>query len=137
LKTAARTAFAYALVSGIATAANIGTQAMSMWVYGGAYAVALSVLLGTAMGFPIKYVLEKKYVFDFKADNLGHDTRLFTLYGFLGVFTTTIFWAIEFAFHHFFGTDAMRYLGGAIGLTLGSYIKYNLDKRFVFKQEQT
>lgn len=31
----------------------------------------------------------------------------------------------------------MRYLGGAIGLTLGSYIKYNLDKRFVFKQEQT
>jgi hypothetical protein len=29
----------------------------------------------------------------------------------------------------------MRYLGGAVGLTLGSYIKYHLDKRFVFKQE--
>ena len=136
MKTAARIALAYALVTAIATAANIGTQAMSMCVYGGAYAVALSVLSGTAIGFPIKYVLEKKYVFDFKTDNFGHDTRLFTLYAFMGVFTTTIFWAIEFAFHYFFGTDAMRYLGGGIGLTLGSYIKYNLDKRFVFKEEQ-
>jgi putative flippase GtrA len=135
MKSAARIAMIYALVSALATAANIGTQAVSMWVYSGAYAVALSVLLGTAMGFPIKYVLEKKHVFAFKADNLGHDTRLFILYGFMGVFTTAIFWGIEFAFHRLFGTDGMRYLGGALGLTVGSYIKYHLDKRFVFKQE--
>lgn len=135
MKTAARIALIYALVSALATAANIGTQAVAMWIYSGAYAVALSVLAGTAMGFPIKYLLEKKHVFGFKADNLGHDTRLFILYGFMGVFTTAIFWGIEFAFHHFFGTDGMRYLGGAIGLTVGSYIKYHLDKRFVFKQE--
>ena len=136
MKTAARIAAVYALVSVLATIANIGTQALSMWIYSGAYAVALSVLVGTGMGFPIKYVLEKKYVFAFKADNLGHDTRLFILYGFMGVFTTAIFWGIEFAFHHLFGTDDMRYLGGAIGLTVGSFIKYHLDKRFVFKQEQ-
>jgi putative flippase GtrA len=136
MKTAARIAAVYALVSVLATIANIGTQALSMWIYSGAYAVALSVLVGTGMGFPIKYVLEKKYVFAFKADNLGHDTRLFILYGFMGVFTTAIFWGIEFAFHHLFGTDGMRYLGGAIGLTVGSFIKYHLDKRFVFKQEQ-
>ena len=135
MKTAARIALIYALVSALATAANIGTQAVAMWIYSGAYAVALSVLAGTAMGFPIKYLLEKKHVFGFKADNLGHDTRLFILYGFMGVFTTAIFWGIEFAFHQFFGTDGMRYLGGAIGLTVGSYIKYHLDKRFVFKQE--
>jgi putative flippase GtrA len=102
----------------------------------GLYAVQLSVLVGTAAGIPIKYILEKKYVFDFKTDNLGHDTRLFILYGFMGVFTTAVFWGIEFAFHHLFDTDAMRYLGGTIGLTIGSYIKYHLDKRFVFKQEQ-
>jgi putative flippase GtrA len=135
MKSAARIALVYALVSALATAANIGTQAVFMWAYSGAYAVALSVLAGTAMGFPIKYVLEKKHVFGFKADNLGHDTRLFILYGFMGMFTTAIFWGVEFAFHHLFGTNAMRYLGGAIGLTLGSYIKYHLDKRFVFKQE--
>lgn len=135
MKAAARIALVYALVSALATVANIGTQALSMMAYGGPYAVELSVLVGTAMGFPIKYVLEKKHVFDFKADNLGHDTRLFILYGFMGVFTTAIFWGIEFAFHRLFGTDVMRYLGGVIGLTLGSYIKYHLDKRFVFKQE--
>ncbi len=135
MKTAARIALVYALVSGLATVANIGTQALCMWAYSGVYAVGLSVLTGTATGFPIKYVLEKKHVFGFKADNLGHDTRLFLLYGFMGVFTTAIFWGIEFAFQYFFGTDAMRYLGGIIGLTLGSFIKYHLDKRFVFKQE--
>jgi putative flippase GtrA len=135
MKSAARIALIYALVSALATVANIGTQALVIWFYAGAYAVEISVLVGTGMGFPIKYVLEKKYVFDFKADNLGHDTRLFILYGFMGVFTTAVFWGVEFAFHHIFGTDAMRYLGGAIGLTVGSFIKYHLDKRFVFKQE--
>jgi putative flippase GtrA len=136
MKTGARIAFVYVLVSAFATVANIGTQAVSMWVYRGAYAVELSVLAGTVMGFPIKYMLEKKYVFDFKADNFGHDTRLFIHYGFMGVFTTAIFWGNEFAFQYIYGTDAMRYFGGAIGLTLGSFIKYRLDKRFVFKQVQ-
>ncbi len=135
MKSATRIAVVYALVSALATGANIATQAASIWMYSGAYGVELSVLAGTAMGFPIKYVLEKKHVFEFKADNLGHDTRLFILYGVMGVFTTAIFWGIEFGFHFVFGTDAMRYLGGAIGLTLGSFIKYHLDKRYVFKQE--
>lgn len=135
MKTAAHIALVYAFVSVLATVANIGVQALSIWIYSGAYAVELSVFAGTAMGFPIKYVLEKKHVFYFKADNLGHDTRLFILYGLMGVFTTAIFWSIEFAFQYIYGTDAMRYMGGAIGLSLGSYIKYHLDKRFVFKQE--
>ena len=135
MKTAARIALVYALVSVLATVANISTQALSIWLYSGTYAVELSVMAGTAIGFPIKYLLEKKYVFNFKVNNLSHDTRLFILYGFMGVFTTAIFWGIEFAFHHVFGTEVMRYLGGAIGLSLGSYSKYHLDKRFVFKLE--
>jgi putative flippase GtrA len=135
MKSATRIALAYTFVSSFATAANIGTQAVSTYTYSGVYSLELSVLAGTVMAFPVKYILEKKYVFDFKADNLRHDTRLFIIYGLMGVFTTAIFWAVEFAFHHVFGTNAMRYLGGAIGLTMGSYIKYRLDKRFVFNQE--
>ncbi len=135
LKSAAHIALTYAVVSAIGTVANIGTQALFIFMYSGAHAIALSVLAGTAMGFPIKYILEKKHVFNFKANDLAHDTRLFVLYGFMGVFTTLVFWSIEFAFHHMFQTDVMRYVGGALGLTLGSYIKYHLDKRFVFKQE--
>ena len=134
MRGAARIALIYATVSAVATACNLLTQALSVSLYQGPHAIEVSVLAGTAAGLPIKYALEKRFVFLFRADDLAHDTRLFVLYGFMGVFTTAVFWGIEFAFHHAFGTDAMRYLGGAIGLTLGSWMKYHLDKRFVFKQ---
>lgn len=133
MRAAAKIAFVYAVVSGVATLCNLFTQALSIWVYDGSHAIALSVLAGTAAGLPVKYALEKRFVFLFKAHDLAHDTRLFMLYGFMGVFTTAVFWGVEYAFHVLFGSDAMRYLGGAIGLTLGSWMKYHLDKRFVFK----
>jgi putative flippase GtrA len=128
----ARLALLYAVFAAIATAANIGCQALVIWLYHGPYSVPLSVLVGTAAGLPIKYVLEKRHIFGFESDNLAHDGKLFMLYSVMGVFTTALFWGIEYAFHHAFGTDAMRYLGGALGLTLGYIIKYHLDKRFVF-----
>lgn len=137
MKGVVRIAVLYAVFAAIATAANIGCQALVIWVYKGPYAVALSILAGTAAGLPIKYVLEKRHIFSFESDNLAHDGRMFALYSFMGVFTTALFWGVEYAFHQAFGTDAMRYLGGAIGLTLGYAIKYHLDKRFVFRKQYT
>ena len=128
----ARIAMLYAVFAVIATVVNIGGQALVIWLYQGAYAVPLSILVGTAVGLPVKYVLEKRHIFSFAADNLAHDGRMFALYSFMGIFTTALFWGVEWAFHATFGTDAMRYLGGAIGLSLGYAIKYHLDKRFVF-----
>lgn len=132
MKGAARIAVLYTVFAAISTVANIGSQALVIWLYHGPYSVPLSILVGTAAGLPIKYVLEKRHIFDFKSDNLAHDGRLFVLYTAMGVLTTALFWGSEYAFHHIFGTDAMRYLGGVIGLTLGYVIKYHLDKRFVF-----
>lgn len=129
---AARIALLYAAFSAIATAANLGAQWLVIALYHGPYAVPISVLVGTATGLPIKYALEKRHVFEFETRSLSHDSRLFVLYTALGALTTLVFWGIEWAFHHAFGTDGMRYLGGAIGLTLGSVMKYHLDKRFVF-----
>lgn len=137
MKSVARLAVLYAVFAAIATAVNIGFQALVIWVYQGPYAVPLSILVGTAAGLPVKYVLEKRHIFGFQSDNLAHDGRLFVLYTFMGVFTTALFWGIEYAFHLIFGTDAMRYLGGVIGLTLGYVIKYHLDKRFVFVSRTT
>ncbi len=136
MKGVARIAVLYALFAALATAANIGCQALVIWLYTGPHAVPLSILVGTAAGLPIKYVLEKRHIFGFKADSLAHDGSMFMLYSFMGVFTTALFWGVEYAFHHAFGTDAMRYLGGVIGLTLGYIIKYHLDKRFVFVNRQ-
>ena len=132
MKGVARLALLYALFALIAIAVNIGCQALVIWIYKGVFAVQLSVLVGTAAGLPVKYVLEKRHIFGFESRNLAHDGRVFMLYTFMGVFTTALFWAIEYGFHVAFGTDTMRYLGGAIGLTIGNIIKYHLDKRFVF-----
>ena len=110
MRQAARIAAIYALVSAVATACNLLTQAASMALYQGPHAIALSVLAGTASGLPVKYALEKRFVFLFKANDLAHDTRLFVLYGFMGVFTTAVFWGVEYAFHVLFGSDAMRKL---------------------------
>ena len=132
MKSMARIAGLYAVFAALATAVNIGSQALVIWFYHGVYAVPLSLLVGTAAGLPVKYVLEKRHIFGFESENLAHDGGMFALYSFMGVFTTALFWGVEFAFHHLFGTDAMRYLGGVIGLSLSYIIKYHLDKRFVF-----
>jgi putative flippase GtrA len=135
MKGVARLAVLYAVFALIAIAVNIGCQAIVIWIYNGAYAVPLSVLVGTAAGLPVKYVLEKRHIFGFKSKNLAHDGRVFMLYTFMGVFTTALFWGIEWGFHVAFGTDTMRYVGGAVGLTIGNIIKYHLDKRYVFQKE--
>lgn len=122
----------YSLIALLATGVNVGCQAIAMALYAGPHAIALSVLAGTAAGLPVKYVLEKKHVFGFRADSVGHDGRLFVVYGFFGVFTTAVFWGTEYAFHVAFRSDAMRYLGAGIGLAIGYVLRYQLDRRFVF-----
>lgn len=131
-KTAVSIAVLYTLFAAFSTAINIGAQILSIWAYTGPYAVEVSILIGTAAGLPLRYLLEKRYIFAFKSSNIKHDGQLFVLYGFMGVFTTAIFWGVEYAFHRIFATDTMRYVGGATGLAIGFYVKYRLDKNFVF-----
>lgn len=135
MKGVACLAVLYAVFALIAIAVNIGCQAMVIRVYKGPFAIQLSVLVGTAAGLPVKYVLEKRHIFGFESKNLAHDGRVFMLYTFMGVFTTALFWGIEYGFHAAFGTETMRYMGGAVGLTIGNIIKYYLDKRYVFRKD--
>jgi putative flippase GtrA len=130
---AARIALLYALFAAISTAANIGAQDVLLRVARVDHAVGLSVLLGTAVGLVVKYVLDKRYIFRYQTRGVGHDGRTFALYALMGVATTVIFWGFEFGFHALFGTRWMRYLGGVIGLAIGYVAKYGLDKRFVFR----
>ena len=122
----------YSLFAGLSTAINIGSQMASIALYKGPYSIEASILVGTAAGLIPRYVLEKRYIFAFQSDDIRHDTRLFFLYSFMGLFTTAIFWGTEYGFHLAFDDDEMRYLGGIIGLAIGFYVKYQLDKRFVF-----
>lgn len=129
---AVRIAFLYGVFAGLATVANLGMQMAVIALYRGSHSIPLSILVGTAAGLPIKYMLEKRYIFDFRARDFVHDGRMFMTYTQMGVLTTLLFWGIEYAFHEAFRTDLMRYVGGALGLTAGYYLKYRLDKRYVF-----
>ena len=125
----------YAILALFATAANIGAQEISMRMYSGAVAVAVSVAVGTGVGLVVKYLLDKRYIFRFRARDAVHDSQTFLFYALMGVATTLIFWGFEFGFQGLFETEEMRYLGGVIGLSIGYLAKYHLDKRFVFRTE--
>ena len=131
-KAATKIAVMYTLFAVLSTAINIGSQMLSVWIYEGPLSVEISILVGTVMGLPLRYSLEKRYIFNFTSKNLVHDGKLFVFYSAMGVITTLIFWGTEYAFHLVYDTDLMRYLGGIIGLSTGFYVKYQLDKKYVF-----
>lgn len=123
----------YAIFALIATAANIGAQDLVIRSYSGAFDILASVIVGTGAGLVVKYFLDKRYIFRFRARNVAHDTQTFLLYTVMGLATTMVFWGFEFGFHRVFDNKEMRYLGGIIGLTIGYLLKYQLDKRYVFR----
>lgn len=131
-KTVAKVAVLYTLFAVLSTAINIGSQMVSIWAYKGPLYVEISILVGTAMGLPLRYFLEKRYIFAFTSRNLAHDGKLFIFYSVMGVITTLIFWSTEYAFYLIYNTDFMRYVGGVVGLAIGFYVKYQLDKKYVF-----
>lgn len=122
----------YAIFALIATAANIGAQELLIRTYSGAFYISASIVAGTGVGLVVKYGLDKRYIFRFRARSIAHDTQTFALYTVTGLATSMIFWGFEFGFHHILETNEMRYLGGVIGLAIGYLAKYRLDKRYVF-----
>lgn len=127
-----RIVFLYSLFAAIALVSNLLSQALFVRYYQGFFAIEISVVIGTAVGLPIKYVLDKKYIFVFKADNVLHDSKLFIFYAAMALLTTSIFWGTEALFQYLFQNETMRLLGGGFGLVIGYLIKYQLDKKYVF-----
>ena len=123
----------YVIFALIATAVNIGAQDIVIRNYIGAFDILISVVVGTGVGLVVKYILDKRYIFRFRARDAAHDGKTFVLYTLMGLATTLIFWGFEFGFDHIFETKEMRYLGGIIGLAIGYLTKYHLDKRYVFR----
>ena len=130
-KTAVKILVLCMLFAVLYTVINIGSQMVLILTYKAPFAVESYILIGTAVGLPLHYFLEKCYIFVFINKNLAHDGKLFFFYSAIGVITTLIFWNTEYAFHLIYDTDLMHYMGGVIGLTIGFYVKYQLDKEYV------
>lgn len=122
----------YSLFAVIATITNIIFQDIANRFYCGRFGLYISMIVGTIAGLVVKYILDKKYIFLFKSKSIIRDGQKFILYSFMGVVTTLVFWGVEMSFDYTFHTILMRYVGAVIGLSIGYFIKYQLDKRFVF-----
>lgn len=127
-------AIAYTLFAMLATAANLGTQMLVMYVYGGAWALTGAIIAGTGVGLVLKYLLDKRYIFRYLTRNVAHEGRTFLLYTATGIATTIVFWGFELGFEAVFGTARARYTGAILGLAIGYVAKYQLDKRHVFQE---
>lgn len=127
--------FKYALFAAIATLVNLTTQwlvlefatSAEFWLFAALFA-------GTATGLVAKYFMDKRWIFYYQTSSAKDDAQRFSLYTLMGLVTTVVFWGSELGFHYLLATEYAKYLGGAVGLSIGYYIKYQLDKRFVFTQ---
>ena len=125
-------ALRYACFALVASAVNIGVQIGLLGLYGGPFALTAAMAAGTLAGLVPKYVLDKIWIFHDRSAGVARNLRQFIVYTLLSVVTTLLFWAFEIAFHWLGDGGPLRYLGAALGLGLGYWAKYHLDRRLVF-----
>ena len=65
----------YAIFALIATAANIGAQDLVVRAYNGTGAIVASIVAGTGVGLVVKYLLDKRYIFRFRAASVAHEAN--------------------------------------------------------------
>ncbi len=132
----AQIALRYAAFAVIATLANLGAQRVVLAMLDAKGELAAAILAGTAVGLVVKYVLDKRWIFFDASTGIAAHGKRFTLYTAMGVITTLIFWGFETGFWFIWRTDLMREAGAVIGLAIGYFVKYELDRRFVFPQQE-
>ncbi len=96
--------------------------------------VELAMLFGTAVALVVKYILVRKYAFAFKPRSRTHEAQVFFVYGVLGALTTFLFWGIELGFHYFVLIPYSRQIGTVVGLLVCGYIKFVMDRDYVFSR---
>jgi putative flippase GtrA len=116
----------------LATFANLGTQRLVLLSGDTQLVFALAVVVGTAAGLVVKYILDKRWIFADRTTGVREHGRKFSLYTAMGLITTAIFWASETAFWLIWNTHEAREIGAVLGLAVGYVVKYQLDRRFVF-----
>lgn len=123
----------YILFAVLATLANLATQEVVVRIAPIAPLPA-SILAGTAAGFALKYVLDKKWIFYDGYTGHREEMQKITLYGLFSVFTTLVFWSFEVTFWVIWQTDVAKYTGAVLGLAIGYAAKFLLDRAYVFRE---
>jgi putative flippase GtrA len=121
----------YVLFAVVATLANLAAQEIVVRL---TVSLALSIAAGTVVGFAVKYVLDKRWIFNDPYTSHRDEARKISLYGLFSVFTTLVFWGFEIAFWMIWRTDLAKYTGAVLGLAIGYAAKFALDQTFVFRE---
>lgn len=127
-------ALRYIAFAGVATAFNLAVQRAVLGFADHPNAYYPALLAGTVVGLLVKYLLDKRWIFADPSQGLSAHSRKFSLYTLMGVATTIVFWASETLFWLGWHTQAAREIGAMLGLSVGYFVKYRLDRRFVFTQ---
>ena len=124
--------FRYVVFAILATFVNLIIQRYVLWFGDGSVIFFFALAAGTAMGLLVKYFLDKYWIFEDLSVGAIEVTKKFSRYTLMGIFTTAIFWGTETLFWLTWRTDTMREIGALIGLSVGYFVKYHLDRRYVF-----
>lgn len=123
----------YVLFAILAGLANLAAQEAVVRLVA-SLPLMMAILVGTGVGFVSKYLLDKKWIFLDRYEGHGTEARKVFVYGVSSVGTTLLFWATELLFWHATGTAEGKYAGAVLGLALGNFLKYRLDRHFVFNK---
>jgi putative flippase GtrA len=126
----------YIVFAVISTLLNLIFQYFTLIIFNGPLSLYVAIFNGTLVGLISKYFLDKKFVFDFNPIDKKNDAKTFFFYTLTGIMTTLLFWAVEITFDIIFEGEIAKYIGAIIGLSIGYTIKFQLDKKFVFKQHR-
>ena len=91
--------------------------------------IPFAIILGTVSGLIIKYYLDANFIFEYKNKSAAN----FLKYSIIGAFITPIWWIFEILAHSVFANEAISLSFAFLGLVICYYLKYKLDKAYVFK----
>ena len=122
----------YTAFAALASAANLGTQRVILSLGSAPLVFPAALGGGTAAGLFLKYLLDKRWIFRDPTHGFRAHGERFSRYTLMVLATTALFWGSETAFWVIWQRDDARELGALLGLGLGYFAKYHLDRRFVF-----
>ncbi|MDF1855901.1 GtrA family protein [Pseudooceanicola sp.] len=125
-------ALRYALFAVIASLANLAVQSACLAILPLSLRYGVALVAGTGAGLVVKYLLDRRWIFFDRNRSLRVQGSQFSRYTLTGIATTLIFWVSETTFLLVFDSVHMAQIGAALGLTVGYFIKYRLDRRYVF-----
>lgn len=125
----------YILFAGLAVAVNVLVQRAVFALFGDVFDDSTSTLwlamcTGAAVALGLKYLLDRRYVFQAKGPATEGE---FLAYALTGGAITAVFFAVEYVIWMIFQTATARDIGIVVGMTIGYALKFLLDRRLVFK----